>query len=273
MSWTGLRMHFMNERIARCCVAAMLASTPALAQDPSSQSPGSARLTFEVASIKRKAEPVSGGSVRLRPGGRYERISATISDLIQLPYPTTRGDSGGAPDWVFTDRYDVVASAGRDATIDEISLMMRSLLEDRLQIRAQTVTEEQPIWHLVVARADGRLGPDLKPFPFECGEPGAPACGLSASREAVRAAGVPVSRIASFLRSSAGRQIVDKSGLLGNYQFTLVYRPETGREPDPEDARPNVFTALQEQLGLKLESARGPVTYVRVERIERPTPN
>ena len=174
---------------------------------------------------------------------------------------------------MFNDHYDVLASAGRDATLDEMRAMMRSLLEDRLNVRARVVSEERPIWHLVVARPDGKLGPALKPFPLPCRQPGTPPCGLSASREAVRAAGVPVSRIAEFLRTSAGRPIVDRTGLTGNYEFTLVYRPETGRPPDPADERPNVFTALQEQLGLKLESARGPVTFILVERIERPTPN
>ena len=253
------------------CVLIASAQFEVYAQRP--QPNESPRLTFEVASIKRKPEPVTGGSVRLLPGGRYERISATISTLIELAYPTTRGDIVGAPDWVFSERYDVVASAGREATIDEISAMMRSLLEDRLQIRARVVEEEQPVWHLVVARADGTLGPDLKPFPFVCREPGAPPCGMSASREAVRAAGVPVSRIASFLRVSAGRPIFDRTGLTGLYEFKLVYRPDTGRPPDPSDERPNVFTALREQLGLRLESARGPVTYVLVERVERPSPN
>ena len=231
------------------------------------------RLTFEVASITRKAEPISGGSVRVLPGGRYERISATVGGLLEFAYPTTRGDIVGAPDWVFTDHYDVLASAGREVTIDEMRAMMRSLLEDRLQVRARVMTEDQPIWHMVVAHADGRLGPDLKPFTFVCGQAGAPACGLSASREGVRAAGVPVSRIADFLRTSGGRPIVDRTGLTGLYEFKLVYRPETGRPPDPTDDRPNIFTALQEQLGLKLESARGPVSFILVERIERPTPN
>ena len=88
----------------------------------------------------------------------------------------------------------------------------------------------------------------------------------------MRAAGVPVSRIADFLRASAGRPIVDRTGLTGNYEFKLVYRPGNVA-PDPADERPDVFTALREQLGLTLESARGPVSVILVERIERPTPN
>ena len=239
-------------------------------QDVNQQAP---RLTFEVASIKPKPGPVTGGSVRLLANGRYERISATTSNLLDLAYPTTRGDILGAPDWIFTDRYDVLASAGREATLAEIRLMMRSLLEDRFKVRAHVESQEQPVWHMIVARADGRLGPELKPFSHVCGAAGSPACGVSASREAVRGVGVPVSRIASFLRSSGGRPIFDRTGLAGNFEFKLVYRPETGRPPDPSDERPDVFTALREQLGLRLESARGQVEVLIVEHIERPTPD
>ena len=263
------RAVFSATGLAGALFAAVVASASAQERAPSVEGP---RLTFDVASIKRSPEPVMSGSLRFLPGGRYEHIGTTIGALIQFAYPTTRGDIVGAPDWIFRERYDVMASAGRDATPDEIGVMMRSLLEDRLNVRAKVMTEEQPIWHLVVFRSDGRLGPDLKPFPFVCRQPGAPPCGLSASREAVRAAGGPVSRIAEFLRSSAGRPIVDRTGLTGNYEFKLVYRPGNV-PPDPADERPDVFTALREQLGLTLVSARGPVSFILVDRIERPTAN
>lgn len=78
-----------------------------------------------------------------------------------MAYPTTRGDIIGAPDWAFRDYYDVFASAGREATREEMRLMMRALLEERLNLRAHVETQEQPIWELVVARADGQLGPQV----------------------------------------------------------------------------------------------------------------
>ena len=165
------RAVFPATGLAAALLAAVVASVPAQERAPSTDR---SRLSFDVASIKRSPEPVRGGSLRFLPGGRYERIGGTISALLQFAYPTTRGDIVGAPDWVFSERYDVLASAGRDATQDEIGAMMRSLLEDRLNVRARVMTEEQPIWHLVVARPDGRLGPALKPFPFVCRQPGAP---------------------------------------------------------------------------------------------------
>ena len=84
---------------------------------------------------------------------------------------------------------------------------------------------------------------------------------------------MPVSRLATFVTVSAGRLIEDRTGLTGNYEYRLVYQPDTGRPPDPGDERPNVFTALQEQLGLKLEPARGFVSVLIVDHIERPTEN
>lgn len=100
-----------------------------LAAGPGWEVQAQSNLTFEVASIKHKEGPVTGGSVRFLPGGRFERISATISDLLSISYPGTRGEIVGVPEWVYTERDDVIASAGREATRDDIALMMRALLE------------------------------------------------------------------------------------------------------------------------------------------------
>ena len=234
---------------------------------------GQARLAFEVASVKRGIGSHSGSSGGFQPGGRYTAINARTDQLLRAAYPDTRGDIVGVPQWVFTETYDVVASAGRDASRDEIRLMLRTLLEDRFTLRARVERQEQDIYALVVARADGRLGPQIEPVSYVCGEAGAPVCGFAASREGVRATGMPVSRLATLITVSAGRLIEDRTGLRGNYEYRLVYRPETGRPPDPGDERPNVFTALQEQLGLKLEPARGVVNVLIVDHIERPTEN
>ena len=232
---------------------------------------GQTRLAFEVASIKRVAGPRTGSSGGFQPGGRFAAINTRTDQLLRTAYSDTRGDIAGIPDWVLFDAYDVVASAGRDATPAEMRLMVRTLLEDRFKLRARVERQEQDIYALVVARADGRLGTSIKPADYVCGAPGAPVCGFGASRDGVRATGMPVSRIASFLTVSAGRLLEDRTGLTGTYDYTLVYRPDTGRPPDPGDERPNVFTALQEQLGLKLEPARGFINVLIVEHIERPT--
>ena len=151
------------------------------------------------------------------------------------------------------------------------------LLASRLQLRAQIEQREQPIYALVVVREDGRLGPQLKKAEVECGVNGASACGIAAGPGVViKAVGAPLSALANFFWVSAGRPVFDRTGLVGNYQFTLSYRPENGRPPNPgspPDARPSLFTALQEQLGLKLQPDRGLVATLVVEQIERPSEN
>jgi uncharacterized protein (TIGR03435 family) len=193
-----------------------------------------------------------------------------------MAYPTTRGEILGAPEWIYRDRYDVLASAGRDATPAEMALMMRALLEDRFQLRARVERQEQPIFNLVVAREDGRLGPDLTRANYVCRTEGAPPCGISASAERVRAVGVPLSRLAEFIWVSAGRLVVDRTGLPGIYEFTLMYKPANARprsSDSPPDERPDLITALREQLGLRLEPDRELVDVLVVDRIERPTEN
>lgn len=239
----------------------------ALAQTPKN-------LSFEVVSIKPLEGRPSGG-FRTLPGGRFTGI-VDVSQLLSAAYPGIRAALGDiiGPDWIFRERFDIVASAGREATREEMNVMVRTLLEDRFKLRAHMERQDQPTWELVVARADGVLGPDLKPYKGVCGRDVIPPCGVSASREAVRGVGVPIERIATFFTSSVeGRRVFDKTGLAGSYDFTLVYRPPDVTPRDPNDNRPTLFTALQEQLGLKLIAARGVVEVLIVDHIERPSEN
>ena len=232
---------------------------------------------FEAASIKRQPPgPVQGGGIQYLPGGRYVGTKVTVSQLLSAAFPGIRGtllDVAGAPDWIYGEYYEVIATAGRDATRAEMGMMMRTLLEQRFQLRARLERQDRPIWELVLARSDGRLGPQIKPFEHVCGQAGAPRCGVTAGRGGVTFVGVPVSRLTTFFTASVGRHMVDRTGLTGLYEFNLVYKPETGRPRDPEDERPDVFVALQEQLGLKLQSARGTVEVLVIDRIERPSEN
>jgi uncharacterized protein (TIGR03435 family) len=230
------------------------------------------RLSFEVVSIKPLEGRPSGG-FRYLPGGRFTGI-VYVSQLLSGAYPGIRavlGDIVG-PDWIFRERFDIAASAGREATNAEMGVMIRSLLEDRFKLRAHIERQEQPVWEMVLARSNGALGPDLKPYKGACGPGAVPPCGVSASREAVRGIGVPIERIAGFFTSSVdGRRVFDKTGLTGLYEFRLVYRPPDVSRPD--DNRPTLFTALEEQLGLKLVAARGVVDVLIVDHIARPTAN
>lgn len=163
---------------------------------------------------------------------------------------------------------------GREATSDELREMLQTLLAERFKLAVHYETQERPVYALVLARPDGRLGPGLRKSELDCdaiykaqraGTPlevatpknGAPPCGMSAGGGMVRAGGMSLAVLTGNLAQAAGRVVVDKTGLTGNYEFTLQF---DARPPGstPADDRPLVFTAVQEQLGLELESDRAP---------------
>jgi uncharacterized protein (TIGR03435 family) len=213
------------------------------------------------------------------------------------------------PAWATSEQYDVNATALlKNPTIEDRQAMMRALLAERFKFAAHLETQEQPSFDLVLARKDGRLGPGLKPSEVDCV---ARAAAQRAAADAARAAGaappppptfsppapgsvVPpcssrmmgnafegdltMASLATLLRSMAGRYVVDKTGLTGNYRAKLEgVRLLQGPGLDPAaggaDELPSIFTALQEQLGLKLESSRARVEVLVIDHIERPSEN
>jgi uncharacterized protein (TIGR03435 family) len=217
---------------------------------------------------------------------------------------------------VNTERYTVVAKMPDGAPPNASPVMMANLFKDRFKLATHTETRELPIFNLVLARQDGRLGPGLKPASAECvaelqarrggpppagptgpggagrgGPPPPPGvsqpspCGMMRIGPGLgNASGQPISQIVQMLTQFTGRPVYDKTGLTGAYDFDLKWAPDTGVAASPFGApppgappaavdpdAPNLYTAVQEQLGLRLESARGPVEVVVIDRIERPS--
>ena len=173
-------------------------------------------------------------------------------------------------------------------------LALRTLLAERFNLAVRRETRDVPMWALVLARADGRLGPLLKRSSSDCspeglktreaaGQSGAPlsgVCGLQVNTGRLRFGGYPMSEFARRF-SPSGRSVIDRTGLTGNWEFELTYTPDQpapGRDtsvtsvndPNPPPALP---TALVEQLGLTLEPTNGSVDVLVVQRVERPTEN
>lgn len=280
----------------------VVAASQAFAQSPSGP-------TFEVVSIRPSAN-ADFGSMRQRPDGGFVMANGSIRSLIQTAYPTS-SPTGivGLPSWAESERYDVTATATLSAppTPDERREMMRAMLVDRFGLRAHYESREEPAFALVLARGDGRLGPEMKPAETDCE---AQAAADRARAEAARVAGVPptpptftppapgapplpcslrmmgevmegdltLEMLARMLRPSAGRHIVDQTGLTGYYHVVLKYDRLAGiRGPataagEPGDAV-SIFTALPEQLGLKLEPTRATLEVLVVDSIERPSAN
>ena len=235
-------------------VALFTASFGAFAQAP----------TFDVVSIKRNTSGLPGPRWSGTPE-RYQMINGPVSALIYEAFNPQVSELPGAPGWVFSDGYDVIATTSSPDKVAHRA-RLRSMLVDRFKLKARLETQDSPVYALVVARP-GRLGPALKLSAHQdCEAPDA-RCGYSIGSGKIVATGRSLDTLNS-IRSAAGRIIVDKTGLKGNYDFTLEYTVQSR----PEDT-PSIFVAIEEQLGLKLVPDRAPLTVVIVDSIERPTPD
>lgn len=200
----------------------------------------------------------------------------------------------------------VVAPVG-PGQIGPIQMMMRALLADRFGLKYHNETKEMPVYVLTLARPDGKLGPKLTASTTDCaalfaarrgggggggppppGPPqlpdGKPACGMRIGPGNIQAGSQPISQLAMIVSQMTSRTVIDKTGLTGNYDIELAYTPDQmpnfgGGAPPPgapplpviDPNGPSLTTALQEQLGLKLDSQRGPVTMFVIDKIEQPT--
>lgn len=265
------------------------------------------RQTFDVVSIKPTATgqyPPGMGSVFLtQPGGRFKANNMTAAGLISYAFkPADRilrpEQVLGGPDWMRSTAFEIIASTGTDISREELNLiapaLIRSMLEDRFKVKVHMETRQQPIYVLVKARADGRLGAQLRQTTMDCDAydreqareraanpvppriiPNAPLAPCSASRSAggkYSARGITMQALANSL--SSDRPVIDSTGLTGRFDVDLEWAPDVARTADaPPPEGPSRFTALQEQLGLKLESSQEQRPVVVVDAIERPTPD
>ena len=243
--------------------------------------PPDPNIRFEVVSVKPAAN--TGRFGRFLPTlPRFEFSELPIGWLVRMALQKPDYQMTGAPAWINTERYSIRAKPPAGTPPAAMTVMIRNLLNDRFQLATHLETREQPIFHLVMARSDNRLGPDLTPSP-ECQSP---PCGSGRTAPGLLVgSGRRMAQLVSALSDLTGRPVIDKTGLTGLYDFTLKFTYE-GRMPglmgplgapagtpapaaDPD--APSLSTALQEQLGLKLESARGPVEVVVIEKFEKPT--
>jgi uncharacterized protein (TIGR03435 family) len=235
-------------------------------------------LAFDVVSIKSLA-----GIARARmPGarqsqGRFARAAVTLRELIQYAYDVQPLQVTGGPAWVSTSRFQVDARTERTTTPAQMRAMMRRMLAERFALKAHTDVRERPIYRMVVARRDGKLGPLIYRIDdAECGGSNPQPCELAAWSGGLTSSGMGLQQLALalFNRSQAtgvDRPVIDQTGLEGMFGFTLMFSP-FNTAPHLSDY-PSIFTALREQLGLKLESARGPVELLVIDSVEQPTPN
>ena len=291
--------------IAGLAVAATLA-----AQAPPPQAPAGG-WAFEVASIK----PNNSGDGRVmmqNQPGRMTMTNVTLKLLIRQAYQLQDFQITGGPGWITSDHFDINAKTpdgfaptpgppAPGSGPGPMQLMLRALLAERFKLGVHNETKESPIYALIVARSDGKLGPSLRKSDTDCAaqfaaargrgplpppalpQPGEPIpCGMRIGPGNLAMGGSPLSQFANSLAMFTGRVVLDRTGLAGNYDVTLTWTPDQMPQrppgaPDPlingvaiDPNGPSLFTAVQEQLGLKLDSQRGPVDMLVIDRAEKP---
>ena len=247
---------------------------------------------FAVASIRRNVtfNQQGTGLAAPQPGGRFVAIGATLRRLVADAYDGVQ--VLGGPDWMDTDRFDVNARADGDRPVADIVRMLRSLLAERFKLVAHTETREVPVYSLSLARADRRLGPKLRETDAKCAQesrnyfptaaPGfPPPCGdFRLGARTLTARGMTMTALAKLLRDRVGRPVLDRTGLTSSYDLEIDWSSDLGLKQAPRDASGaseltsdglSLFTAMQEQLGLRLEATRGPVDVLVIDRVDPPT--
>jgi uncharacterized protein (TIGR03435 family) len=229
---------------------------------------------FDVASIKPNKSGAQGGISRFA-GDSYIGENITLKRMIGLAYSPIQEFEGG-PGWIDSDRYDVQAKAEGTPTQDGLQLMLRSLLADRFKLIVRKETRERPAYVLSLARSDGKLGPSLRPAASECSPGGAgkakgkgtaPASGCyRLGNGSLTGRGGTIERLAGEL-NILGRLVVDRTGLKGLFDMDLQWMP------DDEGTNADLFTAIREQLGLKLDATRAPVEVIVIDSAARPSEN
>jgi uncharacterized protein (TIGR03435 family) len=269
--------------------AAICAVAPLCAVLLIAQSSGS----FDVASIKQNASGNPGGGLDMSKG-QLRATNLPLQMVMRQAFEVMDSQIVDAPAWVASERYDIVAKAPPGVTTAEaLRPLMRALLADRFKLSTHVEKREMPVYALLKARADGTLGPTFRQSPIDCaanaGSPPAGAaapkqagwddwleCSVMLSPAAINFGGYRMTDVTRILAGIVGRTVLDETGVTGPVQLRLRYQPAgRGGAPaaaDPAgDDRPNIFTALQEQAGLKLDARRAAVDVLVIDRIERPT--
>ena len=329
------RLFVVTAAVGALAGAVMIDGPRLGAQAPQAQT---ASPTFEVASVKPNKS--GQGFVQLGGGGgQYTITNAPLRLIIRNAYRLQDFQIVGGPPWLNSDRFDIVAKSEPTATPDQTQAMVKALLADRFKLKVHTESRDLPLYALVPAKSDGKLGPQIKPAAVDCaalaaarrggppppgvGGPGGPAgpggtvgfgpggpggpgvqgappppggpgagrgpggppgpCAAMIGPGNIMSSGQPITQLATMLSNFVNRTVLDRTGLTGTFDLTLSWTPEQlpqGRgEPPPgapplppiDPNGPSIFTAVQEQLGLKLDSQRGPVDVLVIDSVEQPT--
>jgi uncharacterized protein (TIGR03435 family) len=235
----------------------------------------SAQLAFEVASVKENKTIAGGGSMRLMPGGGITAQHIAARSLISIAFRLQSFQLTGTPAWAADTFYDVIAKTAEPATPEQSYEMLQALLVDRFKLAFHRETREVDGYVLVQARS-GVLGPKLKQSAVDCAKAFATTARCrqgsithSPAGSSMKAFGAEVSRLLQLVIGQVGAPVSDETKLTGPFDFDIQWSNDVA----PANDLTSIYTALQEQLGLKLEKRRVSTEIFVVDRLERPTPD
>jgi uncharacterized protein (TIGR03435 family) len=276
---------FLGSRILLATSAGLLTlnALPSAAQDAaaSANSPVSADakpLAFDVISVRPN---IHGGSTGVTGGGDGIYIrNIPLRRIVNLAYDVKlRSLISGLPDWAGSEHFDITGKVGQSdiAAFQKLGnafQLLQPILADRFKMQSHFETREMPVYELVL----DKNGPKFAAAEFALAPGGEHEVGMSSDKGEIRTMGVPIDRFTQALSTQLGRPVIDKTGLRGHYAFNLTWSPDseastTDTAPPADISGPSIFTAVQEQLGLKLQSAKDPVKILVVDHIEQPSAN
>jgi uncharacterized protein (TIGR03435 family) len=234
--------------------------------------------------------------IGVSPGGMFTAKNVTVKGLIQQAYEIRDFQVSGGPAWLDTERYDIVAKGTETGTSDDeirkmtdeqrtafkarFLLKVQMLLADRFQLKVHRDTKELPVFALSVARNGAKIKAAADD---DISRSGLTVRRGDAGKSEITGTRVPLTKLVQTLSNVVGRTVVDKTGLKGNYDFKITFTPDMGSQPgsgggtDPAPAigtdGPSIFTALQEQLGLRLEAQKGTVEVLVIDSAQKASEN
>ena len=256
-----------------------------VAQSQTGPAASAARPTFEVASIKPNKSGSTSSGANAQPGGRVTIRNTSLYDLVRngqglQPYEIAAGER--LPSWIATERWDIEAKGPEQATQPQLRSTLQNLVIDRFKLVTRRETRDVPVYALVLSRSDRRLGPQLKQSTADCAAlaaartadapPGSRQCGRDVGPGVISQVGTTIPEFARGLSLNTGRFVMDATGLTGRFDLELRWTPDqgTGNVGALADGT-SLFTAIQEQLGLRLDARQAPVEVLVIESAERPT--
>ena len=238
---------------------------------------------FEVASIKPNKSGDGRVMIDMSPGGRWMAKNISLNLLLQQAFDARPSQVTGGPSWMEKDRFDIEAkpdsSLGPDPGPEKMRPRLQSLLKSRFHLEFHRETKEMPVYVLVAGKNAIKMKESEKPKDGERGNNQ-----MRVGRGQISAQGMTMRELANTLSRMLGRNVTDETGLKGQYDFTLDWTPDTAPQGPPPNGGndsgtpvrsdgPTIFTAVQEQLGLKLESKKAQVSMFVIDRLEHPEEN